>query len=187
VEAFDVDQEVEFIREKAMSGALAAVGECGLDGHWIKSETFAEQERIFGKLIQIAVAANIPVIVHSRQLEKRAMEILEFYGAKKVNFHCFGGKTSLAIKAAENADWCFSIPANARKNESFGKMLRGLPPEKILTETDAPYLSPEKGERNEPLNVTATIAYLAELRSMPIESARDLVWGNYQRLFDRNR
>jgi TatD DNase family protein len=185
VEVFDVDQEIEFIRAQALSGRISAVGECGLDAHWVGSETFAEQERVFGKLIEVAVAANIPVIVHTRRLEKRAMEILEFFKAKKVDFHCFGGKSSLAIKAAENADWCFSIPANARKNESFGKLLRGLPREKILTETDAPYLAPEKATRNEPQNVVGTVAYFAELRSIPIEEARDLVWANYQRLFDR--
>ncbi len=185
VNPFDVNQEIAYIREQAQSGVIVAIGECGLDGHWVGADTFEEQERVFGELIKIAVEADIPVIVHSRKLEKRTIELLEFYQAKKVNFHCFCGKSKLAIDAAENFGWYFSIPANARKNELFGKMLRGLPMENILTETDAPYLAPEKGMRNEPRHVVGTVEYLAELRHISMKEAQATVWENFQRLFSR--
>jgi TatD DNase family protein len=61
-------------------------------------------------------------------------------------------------------------------------MLQELPLESILTETDAPYLSPVKGQRNEPSNVVDTVKYFAELRQIPLDKAQDIIWQNYCRL-----
>jgi TatD DNase family protein len=183
VEKFDVNKEIQFIKEQAESNNLIAVGECGLDAHWLDDKTFKEQERVFEELIQIAMNSDIPVIIHTRKLEKRSAEILAHHQVKRVNFHCFGGKVKLAIKLAESHGWSFSIPANARVNEAFTKMLKELPLETILTETDAPYLAPVRGERNDPSHVVQTVSYLAELRQMDTEQARDLVWGNFKKLF----
>ena len=113
------------------------------------------------------------------------MEILAHHDVNKVNFHCYGGKSKLAINAAETHGWYFSIPANARKNQSFTKLLKSLPPELILTETDAPYLGPERGVRNEPINVRGTVEYLAELREWGLEEAKQRVWQNFNTLFGR--
>jgi TatD DNase family protein len=183
LEKFDVQGEIAFIRSEAKAGHLAAIGECGLDGHWLDDSTFKEQERVFEELIGIAMDCDIPAIIHTRKLEVRAMEILKSLGAKKVNFHCFGGRTKLAQWAAETCGWWFSIPTNATVSESFRKMLKTLPPEKILTETDAPYLAPVRGERNEPANVVGTVRLLADLRGMSEEDARRLIYNNYVALF----
>lgn len=183
VARFDVDQEIAFIREQALAGNLHAIGECGLDGYWLSQETFAEQERVFRALISVAIEADLPLIIHTRKLEQRAGEILAEMGVKRVDFHCFGGKVKLAQRYAEQFGWYFSIPANAPVNEAFKKMLETLPIDLILTETDAPYLAPQRGDRNEPANVTGTVALLASLRGMSEEAARDQVWRNYQRLF----
>ena len=183
VAKFDVDEEIDFIAQQASAGKIKAIGECGLDGYWIKEDTFREQERVFEKLIDIAQANSLPLIIHTRKLEKRAMEILEHHQVEKVDFHCYGGKVKLALRAAQQHGWYFSIPANARKNQAFTKLLQELPEECILTETDAPYLSPIQGERNEPNRVIGTIDYLAELRSWDVEKAKNMVWKNYQTLF----
>ncbi len=183
VSRFNVKDEVEFIRSMAASGRLAAVGECGLDGHWVGSETFAAQELVFEQLIEISMQHHLPIIIHTRKCEQRASEILRHNGATRVNFHCFGGKSKWAQQWAEQDGWWFSIPANARNSESFTKMLRSLPAEKILTETDAPYLAPTRGERSEPCMVVQTIAYLAELRGWDVERSRQQVWTNYLSLF----
>ena len=183
VPRFDVHAEIEFIREQARAGNLAAVGECGLDGHWVGESTFSRQEEVFEAFIEIAMEADLPLIIHTRRLEMRSIEILRHYRPVKVDFHCFGGKTGLAREVAEQDGWHFSIPANARTNTAFSKMLRILPPGKILTETDAPYLGPVRGERNEPANVVRTVECLAELRDWTVEQARDQVWRNYRELF----
>lgn len=180
---FDVQAEIQFIEQQAKAGKLAAVGECGLDGHWLSEATFKAQEAVFEALIGIALTYDLPIIVHTRKLEQRSMEILKAHGVKKVDFHCFGGKVKLAEQGSQNEGWWFSIPANARVNEAFKKMLQILPVERILTETDAPFLSPARGTRNEPANVVGTVAFLAELRGWSVEQARDRVWQNYLDLF----
>jgi TatD DNase family protein len=183
VERFDVEAEIKFIREKALAGELIAVGECGLDGHWLNESTFKAQEHVFESLLEVAKEADIPVIIHTRKLEQRCVEILRHHESPKVDFHCFGGRVKLAQECAEKDGWSFSIPANARVNEAFRKMLMTLPLEFILTETDAPYLAPRRGERNEPANVKNTVEFLGELRSMSYEEAKDRVWQNFQKLF----
>ena len=182
VPRFDVDEEIAFIANAAASGLLTAIGECGLDGHWVGEETFAEQERVFESLVDVAMSNDLPVIIHTRKREVRAAEILRHMGASKVNFHCYGGKVKNALRWAAQDGWWFSIPANARRNEAFTKMLKELPQERILTETDAPYMAPQAGMRSEPAAVVDTIAYLAELRGWSATTARDVVWQNYQSL-----
>lgn len=183
IEKFDVDSEIQFIHEKARAKEITAIGECGLDAYWVGEETFKEQERVFIKLIEIALEQDLPLIIHTRKRERRAMEILAAHQVTRVNFHCYGGRSKWALSAAEAHGWYFSIPANAHKNELFQKLLRHLPLDRILTETDAPYLAPEKGERNEPINVQQTIGLLGQLRGLEPEEAKARVWQNYQRLF----
>ena len=183
VSSFDVGAEIDFIREQARNGKLVAIGECGLDGYWLGEETYKKQEFVFEALLEIAMSADIPVIIHSRKRERRVIEILKAYGPKKVDFHCYGGKTRLALQVANEHGWYFSIPANAGVNEAFQKLLRELPVERILTETDAPYLAPVRKTRNEPANVVHTVDLLASLRGWNIRKAKSVIWDNYQRLF----
>jgi TatD DNase family protein len=185
IDRFDTDQEIAFIEEQIIAGRVFAIGECGLDGYWVGEETFAEQERVFVALIEKSITHGLPLIIHTRKREERAMEILAHHQAPLVDFHCYGGKSKAAIQGAEKHGWYFSIPANARRSDSFRKLLKELPADRILTETDCPYLGPEKGVRNEPANVVGTIEVLAELRGMSVEDAEQMVWSNYQRLFIR--
>jgi len=182
VPRFDVDAEIAFIDAMAAAGRLTAVGECGLDGHWVGEETFAEQERVFEALVEVAMRHELPVIIHSRKREVRAAEMLRSLGATRVDFHCYGGKVRNALRWAREDGWWFSVPANARRNEAFTKMLAELPPERILTETDAPYMGPEPGTRSEPAFVAGTVAWLAELRGWDADEARERVWRNFLEL-----
>jgi TatD DNase family protein len=183
VESFSVVDEIAFIRQQAVAGNICAVGECGLDGHWLGQNTFQGQEKVFLSLLEIAMEAKIPAIIHTRKLEQRTIEILEHVNIKQVNFHCFGGKVKLAQRASMHDGWYFSIPANARHSQSFTKMLQTLPAEKILTETDCPFLAPQKGNRSEPRDVISTVAYLAELRGWSETEAKEQVWSNFKTLF----
>jgi len=182
VARFDVDAEIAFIEKMAAAGRLTAVGECGLDAHWVGEDTFAEQERVFEALVDVAMRHDLPVVIHTRKREVRSAEILRHLGATRVDFHCYGGKVKNALRWAQEDGWWFSIPANARRSESFTKMLERLPEERILTETDAPYMSPQPGVRSEPANVVGTVAYLAELRGWSEDEARERVWRNFEAL-----
>jgi len=144
-------------------GEAVAVGEVGLDGHWVPEALWGEQERVFRALVRIALDADKPLIVHTRKRERRAFEILTELHAPRVCWHCFGGKVKLARQIATAPGHYFSIPANARRSESFTRMLETLPRGRLLLETDCPYLGPDREKPNEPANVACTAAYAAEL------------------------
>ncbi|MDE3268933.1 MAG: TatD family hydrolase [Pseudomonadota bacterium] len=182
VEKFSVADELAFIATQAKSGKLIAIGECGLDGYLVGEETFAAQERVFLRLCEIATDCNLPIIIHSRKRERRIAEVVIHHGIKRVNFHCFCGKVKLAKRLAEEHGFWFSIPANSRVNQGFQRMMAELPLEKILTETDAPYLAPVRGERNEPKNVVHTVEHLASIRNMSQQQACEQVYRNFLEL-----
>lgn len=159
-----------------------AVGEIGLDGYWVPEALWERQEEVFRRLVRLAIAADKPMIVHTRKRERRTFEILQELGATRVNWHCFGGKVTLARTIAERGHW-FSIPANARRSESFTRMLQTLPRDRLLLETDCPYLGPERDVTNEPATVAGTASYAAELWSTTVADVAERMAENFQRLF----
>jgi TatD DNase family protein len=159
-----------------------AVGEIGLDGHWVPERFWGEQEAVFRALVKLALEADLPIIIHSRKREQRALEILDELGATRVNWHCFGGRVKLARRLAERGHH-LSIPANARRSESFTRMLQTLPREQVLLETDCPYLAPSPGETNEPANVATTATYAAEIWGITVDQAMAQLSENFERLF----
>jgi len=159
-----------------------ALGEIGLDGYWVPEHLWPRQEEIFRRLVQLALAADKPMIVHTRKREARAFEILLELGAERVVWHCFGSKVKLARRIAEAGHY-LSIPANARRSQSFTRMLETLPRERLLLETDCPYLGPEPGQTNEPANVAATVAFAAELWGVPPNDVEQQLCANFACVF----
>lgn len=159
-----------------------AVGEIGLDRYWVPEPFWEAQEAIFRRLVAIAMEADKAIIVHSRKAERRMLEVLTEMGATRVDWHCFGSKVKLGRQIGEHGHW-LSIPANARRVESFRRLLETLPRERVLLETDCPYLSPERGTLNEPANVHHTVALTAELWQCTEEAALDQLAENFEALF----
>ncbi len=159
-----------------------AVGEIGLDHYWVPGAFWDEQEQVFRELVALAMEADKPIITHSRKAERRMLEVLVEMGATRVDWHCFGSKVKLARQIAEQGHW-LSIPANAARVDSFRRMLETLPRDKVLLETDCPYLSPEKGTLNEPANVSHTVALAAELWKVSEEAVVDQLQANFEALF----
>ncbi len=174
------EEAVIWVREHCE--AAVAVGEIGLDGYWVPEELWQRQEDLFRMLVQVGIDADKPLIIHSRKRERRCFEILEEMGATRANFHCFGGKVKLARRIAE-AGFFFSIPANARRSESFTRMLQTLPRTQLLLETDCPYLAPVRGETNEPAHVAGTAAYAGKLWDEPPEAVQQQLEDNFRTLF----
>jgi TatD DNase family protein len=171
---------VAYVREH-IEQALA-VGEIGLDGHWVPERFWPRQEAVFRELVALALEADKPIIIHSRKREQRALEILEEMGAVRVNWHCFGSRVKLARRIAERGHY-LSIPANVRRSESFTRMLETLPRTQVLLETDCPYLGPEPGSRNEPANIAGTAAHAATIWGVSIHDAEAQLSENFERLF----
>ncbi|MBD3248511.1 YchF/TatD family DNA exonuclease [Candidatus Woesearchaeota archaeon] len=179
VERLDVDKEIEWIIKN--KDKCVGIGECGLDYHWVKDKN-EEQKKIFWKIIEMAEKINKPLIVHSRKAELDAVDMLESSNAKKVVMHCFMGKKSLIRRAADNG-WSFSIPPVITRLQHFQMMADIVNLSQLLTETDAPYLSPYPGERNEPAFVMEIIKKIAEIKGMDNEEVANNIWMNYTRLF----
>ena len=115
--------------------------------------------------------------------EKEVIEILEEEKAEKVMMHCFCGKFKLVKRIVENG-WKLSLPTNIVRNELFQKVAREIDISKILTETDAPYLSPFKESVNEPAFVQETINKIAEIKGMDPTEVANVIYMNYQNLFE---
>jgi TatD DNase family protein len=177
---FTRDEAIAWVRDHV--DEAFAVGEIGLDGYWVAEPLWAAQEEAFRALVAIAMEADKPIIIHTRKRERRAFEILVEMGARRVDWHCFGSRVKLARQIAEHGHH-LSIPANARRNEAFTRMLQTLPRGRILLETDCPYLSPEPGTDNEPANVQHTLEYAAELWSCSAAQAEAQLTESYASLF----
>ncbi len=179
-EVWPTSEAIGWLREHVEQAF--AMGEIGLDGYWVPEALWDKQEEAFRTLVKLAIEADKPVIIHTRKREKRALEVLQELGARRVNWHCFGGKVKLSRTIADAGHY-LSIPANARRSEGFTRMLQTLPRDKILLETDCPYLGPDKDKDNEPANVAHTLGYAAELWGVSEADALAQVSDNFTALF----
>ncbi len=175
---YDVDSEIEFIWKNA--DKITAIGECGLD--YYNGEDKALQKKHFEQMIQLSEKLNKPLIVHSRKAEADAVEMIESSRLRKVLLHCFSGKKSL-VKRGLDFGCYFSIPTNVVRAQHFWSIINLAPVSKLFCETDAPYLSPFRGKRNEPAFVIEAYKKVAELKGLELEECRKMIFNNYQRLF----
>src|SRR3989338_5510755 len=132
----EIDAELDFI--KVNNDKIIALGEVGIDYHWIKDASEQKREReIFEKVLKLAEKLKKPILVHSRKAEEDAIEMIKNFKVKKVIMHCFGGNLKLVPKIVDFG-WSFSIPANVVRDNHFQKIVEMVPTTQILTETDAP-------------------------------------------------
>lgn len=159
-----------------------AIGEIGLDHHWVPESLWSRQEEIFRALVTLALELDKPIIIHTRKAEARCFDILVEMGVRRVNWHCFSSRIKLARRIAEFGHF-LSVPSNARRSETFTALLRDLPRSQLLLETDCPYLGPVPGERSEPCHVRGTWEYAAELWGSSLAEAERQFASNFERLF----
>ncbi len=179
IKPFDVDEELEWIKKHRED--CVAIGEVGLDFK-IAPDYKKEQIEIFEKILTFAKKLDKPVIIHSRNAELEAIEILEKFNIKKVVMHCFSGKKSLIKRCVENG-WFLSVPPVITRLDHFKTLVEIVPLENLLTETDSPYLSPVVGQRNEPANVAITIKEIAKIKDLGEEEVAEIIWKNAENLF----
>ncbi len=175
----NIDEELDFIKKN--KNRIIAIGEIGMDLKTGSNEK--EQKQLFLRQLELAEMLKKPVIIHSRKAEQQVIEILESTKNKKIMMHCFGGRLKLAKKAADNG-WSFSIPTNIVKSEHFQHIVREVNINQLLTETDAPYLSPFTGKTNEPAFVAETIGKIAQIKGFEAEEVANNIFLNYKKLFE---
>jgi TatD DNase family protein len=181
----DTPEMLGSLRERLDAGAVA-IGECGLDYHYENAPRDV-QRRVFAAQLSLAAERRLPVVVHTRDAEDDTRSMLVDASASGVRgvLHCFTGSRALAETAIEHG-WYISFSGIITfKGWSDDDLLRLVPDDRLLAESDAPYLAPvpNRGKRNEPAWVEATVARLAAARDQGVDGVGILVSENARRLF----
>ena len=184
-EGFDPGRDSDRIREHLTRGAVA-VGECGLDYHYDNSPR-ARQRAAFGLQLTVAAEVGRPVVVHTRDAEDDTRAMMMEGAAAGVSgvLHCFTGSRALA-EAALDVGWYVSFSGIVTfKKWTDEALLRQVPDDRLLAESDSPYLAPVpfRGKRNEPAWVRLTVERLAAARADSPERVGQLITANARRLF----
>ncbi|MDR3013422.1 MAG: TatD family hydrolase [Chitinispirillales bacterium] len=165
---------------------IIAIGEIGLDNTNPIYPSLDIQLPIFKKQLEIANDANLPVIIHSRGMEKQTAEICSGLNVTKAIFHCFTGDKE-SLDYIINCGYYISIPGIVTyKNSHLRDLIRHIPINRLLIETDAPYLSPapHRGKPNKPPFLIHTAKYIAELLDIDEAKLAKALLENVIRVFD---
>lgn len=163
---------------------VVGIGEVGLDHFYIRDHAQrAIQEQFFRRSIRLALEKDLPLVVHSRSAGHVALEVLRSEGARRVLMHAFDGKSGDAKKAADEGFY-FSIPTSVVHSQQKQKLVKNLPLESIMLETDSPVLSPMRGQRNEPANLIYGLRKVAEIKRVSEEKVAEVTTENARRFFN---
>lgn len=186
-EAKTYSQEVESkMIELAKNNKVVAIGEIGLDYYWDKS--FVElQKEVFIKQIKLANNLNLPIVVHDREAHKDCFDIIKEYNkGSKVLFHCFSGSVEFMRECVKQG-WYIALGGvvtfkNAIKMKDVA---REIPLNKLVLETDAPYLTPVpfRGKENKPAYIRYVAEEIAKIRGLKVEEIIDITTRNAEEFF----
>lgn len=177
------DEDLEELKKLAQNPKVVAIGEIGLDYHWEK-ENKEEQKKLFRKQINIAKELKLPIVIHTRDAFQDTYDILKeenHYG----DIHCFSGNK-------ENAKMYISLGyylgiggVLTFKNTNLTATLKDVPLERILLETDCPYLTPEpyRKEKNEPMYIPVIAKKISEVLDKDINEVEKTIYNNTITLF----
>lgn len=181
-----VPQHIDELRHLAKEPKVVAIGEIGLDYYWPENPPRELQQQVFRAQLELALELNLPVIVHDREAHGDTLAIVKEYPDLRGVFHCYSGSVEMARELLDMGWYLgFDGPVtykNARKTVAVAEM---VPPERMLIETDSPYLSPVpmRGKRNDSRNVVYIAEKLAQLRGMTTEEMAALTLANGKKLF----
>jgi TatD DNase family protein len=179
------DAAEETLRALAKQPKMVAIGEAGLDFFRDRSPRVVQAEA-FRRQIRLARELDLPLIVHDRDAHHETMQLLEAEEAEYVVLHCFSGGLAMAEEAwAKGYYVSIAGPVTYPKNEALREVVRKAKTDRLLLETDCPYLPPQalRGQRNEPAHLLHTAQEVARLLEMPLDELGRLTTENTRRLF----
>jgi len=181
------DFDMDYYRQLASHPKVVAIGECGLDFFRVKDRAEqAEQKELFKKHIELAVELNKPLIIHCRDAHKETIDILSAYAARGLKgvIHFFSGNWE---EAQKYFDWGFNVSfaGPITFTDEYDEVIRKSPLEKIMAETDSPFVAPapHRGKRNEPSFVTEIIKKIAQVREISYEEVTTTTTQNAIKMF----
>ena len=183
------DAAEEKIKSLINNTHVIAWGEIGLDFHYDNSPREVQVE-VFKRQLRAARECDLPVVIHTREAEAETIEILQsdYEGAKRRGvFHCFSGSMELAQRALEIGFMIsFSGIVTFKKAEELREVAKQVPLDRLLIETDCPYLTPipYRGKRNEPAYVVEVARCLAEIHGVELDEMGRITSDNFNRFFE---
>jgi TatD DNase family protein len=188
VDAIDMtNDDLKWIEELSAHPKVVAIGETGLDYHWDKSPKDIQQE-VFRKQIRLAKKVKLPIVIHNREATQDIVDILQEEDAKEVGgiMHCFSGSPETA-RVCLDMNFLISLggPVTFKNAKKPKEVAEEVPLEKLLIETDCPYLAPHpyRGKRNEPSYVKLVAEQIAELKGISFEEVAEKTTLNAKKLF----
>lgn len=178
---------IEQIKEMAKEQKVIAIGEIGLDYYWNK-ENKETQKEIFIKQVELANQLGLPIVIHTRDAVMDTIDILK----NKVNcnkkgvFHCCPLNTELIKEGLKLGFYIsFAGPITFKNSKNAEEIVKMVPIDRILIETDSPYLSPEpvRGTRNDSRNIKYIAQKIAQIKNMPIEDIAEQIQKNAKTIF----
>ena len=186
----DITTKKEIIKNVTSNKKIIAIGETGLDFYYNHSSK-DQQISSFKNHIEAAIEINVPIIVHSRNSENETFEILNIYknSKPKILMHCFTGSSEFAYKLLTlNSYFSASGIITFKNSLVLQNTFKIIPNNKLLIETDSPYLSPVpyRGKKNEPSYIKHTLEKLAEIKDIEFKNIEKITNNNFNVLFNLN-
>lgn len=187
------------IKKLAQNKKVVAIGEIGLDYHvYVKTkyldnsvtpELKIKQKQLFGAQIQLAKELNLPLIIHNREANEEVLDVIEHFSKSNGKipngvFHCISGSVKLLKKILEMGFY-IGVDANITYSQEVQILAKAAPLDKILVETDSPFLSPVslRGLRNTPVSVRIGAEFLARLKQLSVDKVIEATTANAKKLF----
>jgi len=194
VHPYDMDEyDKEFLKEFITHPKCVAVGECGLDYYRLpesedeKTKVIQKQKEIFIDQINLAKEYKKPLIVHIREASKDSLDILNEYADASLGgvLHCFNASPILLELANKNFYFGIGGVVTFKNAKKLVDILKDIPLDRIILETDAPYLTPHphRGKRNEPAYTRLVLEKIAEILKISIDELEKICYNNSKRLF----
>jgi TatD DNase family protein len=192
-EVFDKEKYLELLKDIKTVG----IGECGLDYYHLDKDSIEKQKKAFIEQVELANEVKKPLMLHMRNhkddksfnVYTDVLEILKKYAKVKGVSHCFGGNVE-DMKNFVDFGFYISFAGNITYKHKVGfpdyeEIIKATPLDRILTDTDSPYLAPmpHRGERNEPVYVKEIVKKIAEIKNLPEEDVAEAIVDNAKKLF----
>ena len=164
---------------------IVAIGEVGMDYYYVTDKALRErQQEIFRSFLKLADEYKVPIVMHVRDCEKKAVNIIEDYdNIPYFVFHCYGGSLKTAKRIMNRDDSYMSFSTMLCYSKHHQDLIEKIDLDYVLTETDSPYLAMTKEERNEPVNVDKAVHKIAEIKDMSVSEVDEITTANARKIF----
>ena len=180
------EAEYTALRELAKHEKVVAIGEIGLDYYWDTNPPKEFQQQVFRRQIELALELDLPVCVHDREAHGDSLSIVLEYPELRGVFHCFSGSPEMAQELLKRGWYLgFDGPITYKNARRSPEVVAITPLDRILVETDAPYLTPVpfRGKRNSSAHLSYVIEKLAEWKGVSVAEMERITWENAVRFY----